>query len=538
MTLSDRMAYRQIIGCLMLNPLLFIEYTDIEPIDFDLKVARVCFVIIKKLYEQGAKKLSPIEVDQEVEKYENSAVIYKQGGGLDFLKTAYEFAELSNFKMYYNRLKKYSLLRQLQKNKYDISEYYLEDKDIDNPLQAVQIQEHFEESSLEDILNSIEKKYNIIRNDFLHGGHAQGDPAEGIEELIDSLRKMPNIGPSLEGKIFSSACRGARMGCFYLKSASTSAGKTRTAVFDACHLAYPKRWSHEKQCFIEEINASGEYREPRKVLFIVTEMDKEELQTIMLAYLSGVNENNILTGKYDLGEYSRVRYAAKIMKEYSGYFIIEEISEPNLTNVEATIKKYATVDGIKYCFFDYIHTTASLVGQFTKNNLREDVVLMLLANQLKQLAKDYNIFISSATQVNAGAMMDDGEFKNETCIRGAKSVADKADIGTIMMRVSDKTWNSLLPGLRQAARMGLIEAKYVEDSNYRPTHIIDVYKMRRGQYKNVRIWINLNLGNGQRTDLFMTTADNQPISYGLDLFSSATEEMLANWMQELGESND
>ena len=107
-----------------------------------------------------------------------------------------------------------------------------------------------------------------------------------------------------------------------------------------------------------------------------------------------------------------------------------------------------------------------------------------------------------------------------------------------MMRVSDKTWNSLLPGLRQAARMGLIEAKYVEDSNYRPTHIIDVYKMRRGQYKNVRIWINLNLGNGQRTDLFMTTADNQPISYGLDLFSSATEEMLANWMQELGESND
>ena len=53
------------------------------------------------------------------------------------------------------------------------------------------------------------------------------------------------------------------------------------------------------------------------------------------------------------------------------------------------IRKYATVDDIKYVFFDYIHTTASLVEQFTRNNLREDVVLMLLANQLKQLAKDY-----------------------------------------------------------------------------------------------------------------------------------------------------
>ena len=173
----------------MQNPLLFLEYPDIDPSDFDLKVARVCFIIIKKLYEQGAEKLTPIEIDQEVEKYENSAIIYKKDGGLDFLKTAYEFAELSNFKLYYARLKKYSLLRRLKKEKYDISEFYLEDKDINNPLQAVEIQEHLEQSSLEDILNSIESKYNIIRNDFLNGGRTKGDPAEGIFNLIDELQK-------------------------------------------------------------------------------------------------------------------------------------------------------------------------------------------------------------------------------------------------------------------------------------------------------------------------------------------------------------
>lgn len=60
-----------------------------------------------------------------------------------------------------------------------------------------------------------------------------------------------------------------------------------------------------------------------------------------------------------------------------------------------------------------------MMNQFAKNNLREDSILMMMANQLKQLAKDYNLFIFSATQVNAGAMMDDGEFKNETCIRGS-----------------------------------------------------------------------------------------------------------------------
>ena len=91
-------------------------------------------------------------------------------------------------------------------------------------------------------------------------------------------------------------------------------------------------------------------RQPRKVLFIVTEMDIEEIQTIMLAYLSGVDEAHILTGKYEVGELNRVKFAATLIEKYKGYFLVEEISEPNLTNVEATIKKYATIDGVKYVF--------------------------------------------------------------------------------------------------------------------------------------------------------------------------------------------
>ena len=519
----------------MHNPLLLLEYQDISPIDFDIKVAKICFTIIKKLYNEGIQTLTPIEIDQEVERHENSAIIYKQENGLDYLKTAYEFAGLSNFDFYYKRLKKFSLLRRLQREKYDISAFYIDDKDVDDPLKEQEIRERCDNASLEDILNSVESKYNIIRSDFLNGGKKKSDPAEGIYQLIENLKEKPNIGPSLEGKIFSSACRGAREGCFFLKSASTNAGKTRTSVFDACRLAYPTRWSHEQQTFIEEVDGStGEFIEPQKVLFIVTEMDKEELQTIILAYLSGVDEDIILRGRYDnaFGEETRVKYAAHIMQKYSGYFIIEEISDPNLVNVEATIKKYATIEEVKYVFFDYIHTTASMMSQFSKNGLREDVVLMLMANQLKQIAKDYNVFIFSATQVNAMAMMDDGNFKNEACIRGSKAVADKADMGYVMTRVSDKTWNSLLPTLRIAARDGRIEAKYLEDEHWKPTHILDIYKMRRGRYKNVRIWTHIHLGTGERQDLFMTTADNQPIPID-NLFTVEIEKPIINWREEL-----
>lgn len=199
MTLSDTMAYRQVIGCLMLNPLLFLQYQDINPIDFDLKVARICFINIRKLYEEGAKQLTPIEVDTEIDKHPNSAATYRRDNGLDFLKNAYEFADINNFDLYYKRIKKLSLLRRLQKDKYDISEFYIDDKDIDDPLKALEIQERCDKASLEQILNAVESKYSVIRNDFLNGGHAQGDPAEGIFTLIDELQKTPNIGPSLEG---------------------------------------------------------------------------------------------------------------------------------------------------------------------------------------------------------------------------------------------------------------------------------------------------------------------------------------------------
>ena len=525
MTLSDNMAYRQVIGCLMYKPLLFLEYPDIQPQDFDFKPAKVCLFAIKKLYEAGATVLTPLEVDQEIERSGAAAAqAYKAENGLNFLKEAYEYAQEGNFDMYYKRLKKYSLLRKLQKAHYDISKYYIADKDVKDPALEAELIDRLEKASLSDILNSVEKDYSEIRNEFLNGGKSQGDPAEGLTNLIEALRTSPSIGPSLEGKIFSSVCRGAREGCFFLKSSSTSGGKSRTSIFDACHLAYPKRWSHEKNAFIEEIQADGTPREPRKVLFIVTEMDKEELQTIMLAYLSGVDEDKILTGNYALGELTRVHAAAKIIEEYSGYFIIEEISDPNLQNVEATIRKYATVDEVKYVFFDYIHSTASMINQFSRNNVREDVILMMMANQLKQLAKDYGLFIFSATQVNSLAMGDDEmNFKDEKSIRGAKAIADKADMGYVMTRVSEKGWQQIVPTLKVAVREKTIDQSIIDNP---PTHVLDIYKMRRGRYKMIRIWCRIHLGTGERKDLFITNAMNQPLDEPLDLFSSASERVI------------
>ena len=522
MTLTDTASYRQIIGCLMHNPLLFLEFPDIQLTDFDIEVPKICLLAIKRLYQGGARELLPMEVDQEVMRGSAGVVqSYTSNGGLEFLKYSYEYAQPQNFEAYYKRFKKYSLLRALRAAHYDISKYYIEDKDIKDPSLENELIQRIDEATLEDILNDVEKDYSEIRNKYLNGDQSNSDPAEGLHQLLESLRTSPNVGVSLEGDIFNTACRGARKGCFYLKSSSTSGGKSRTSVFDACHIAYPKRWSHTQNKFIEIRDSSGKIVEPQKVLFIVTEMDKEELQTIMLAYLSGVDEDHILRNDYELGEETRVRQAAHIIEEYSGYFLIETISDPNLQNVESTIKKYAIVNNVEYVFFDYIHSTASMINQFSKNNVREDVILMMMANQLKQLAHDYGIFIFSATQVNALAMGDDEmQFKDEKSIRGAKAIADKADIGYVMTKVSEKGWNSVKATLEQAVRENSLPPSVLEE---RPSHVLDIYKMRRGRYKMVRIWTYLHLGTGERKDLFMTTASNGPLGEGFRITYNTTE---------------
>ena len=533
MKLVDNLAVKQIIGGLMHNTLLLLEYTDITRDDFESKVARVCFGSIENLYKQGATTITVLELEDEILKLEGvAAAIYKEGDGLRFLKVCYEIAELSNFDLYYKRLKKLSLLICLQKAHYDISDYFKEDKDIKNPLEEAEIKQRFDDATLEDILNNVENKYAEIRNNYLNGGKKKGDVADGIFELIEDFRKNPDNGPMLEGDLYSYVVRGARKGKFYLKSSSSGTGKTRTYVFDACRLAYPIRYSNEKATFIREISSDWKPIKPRKVLFIVTEMDKSEIQTMILAYLSGVNEEHIITNKYDLGELERVSFAATIMKKYSGYFIVEEISDPNLVNVEATIKKYAMIDKVKYVAFDYIHTTNSLMNQFSRSGLREDVALMLLSNQLKQLAKDYNLFILSATQVNMNAMDNDGNFKNEMSIRGSKAVSDKCDVGLVMTRVTDKLWENLIGDFRKSAREGYIQSEYLENRENRPTHILDVYKNRRGRLKDIRIWTRLNLGTGERKDLFITNADNYPIMIPDDTLYKTNTEII-NWRDML-----
>ena len=142
------------------------------------------------------------------------------------------------------------------------------------------------------------------------------------------------------GPLVNTVTRGARLKKFYLRSAPTGVGKSRTMVADACNIGCNRIYD-ENFGWIKNGVA-----EP--TLYITTEQEKEEIQTMMLAFLACVNEDHILNGKYEGDEEKRVREAARILSESPIY--IEVLPDFSLQDVEDRIKRNIRDHDVKYVF--------------------------------------------------------------------------------------------------------------------------------------------------------------------------------------------
>lgn len=115
---------------------------------------------------------------------------------------------------------------------------------------------------------------------------------------------------------------------------------TRSMIADACNIACANIYDTQYG-WID--NGKG-----FPTLFITTEQSKDEIQTMMLAFLSAVNEEHITMGKYEEGERDRVMQAAQILKNSPLY--IEELPEFNLQDVENAIKRNIRENHVLYVF--------------------------------------------------------------------------------------------------------------------------------------------------------------------------------------------
>lgn len=212
----------------------------------------------------------------------------------------------------------------------------------------------------------------------------------------------------------------------------------------------------------------------------------------MLAFISNVNEDHILNGEYEGDEEERVRKAAEILSKAPLY--VEELPDFSLQDVENKIKKNIRDHDVKYVFHDYIHTSLKILEEITKRSggikLREDNILFMLSTRLKDICNQYGVFIMSATQLNGDYQTS--ETPDQNLLRGAKSIADKIDLGMILLGVKEEDLTKLEP---------ILNTNIFE----KPTIKLSIYKNRRGRYKGIYLWCKADLGCCRIQPMFATT---------------------------------
>ena len=480
----------------------------LEPGDFTQQLDKFIFSAIYNLYVNGAEKIHAADVDNYLQQNSLAKQLMEKENGLSLLQDCEIESEVSNFNYYYNKLKKFNLIRELQLSKDDIDEIYCED--ILNERYA-EINNRFERMQAVDVVNMLKSKIANIENRYVLNNIAEESrPSDFIRQRVKEWKEKPEIGCMLQGEIFNTITRGGRKGKLYIRSAGSGVGKTRSMVGDACHIAYPIRFDPKVGKWVSTGSCE-------KVLYVMTEQDTEEIDTMIMAYLTGYNEDIFTYGTFDEND-PRIQTAMDIMERYADNMNYAKVSDPCSSVIKNLFRRRNLQDGIENFFYDYIFSSPAMLDEYRDLKIREDVALRMFTTTLKNLAVELNAFILTSTQLSND---DDpkGGFKDFRNVQGSKAIVNLADFACIMSRPSIEEINQV--------------AEFKKSFGFTPNLVTDVYKNRRGRWNMVRIWSVHDLGTCRKHDLFITTANMKSVDNFIIVDFTAYEDETLKELEKL-----
>lgn len=487
----NKQAIREILGSLLQDPSLIREYKIVQN-DFPETFHKLIFAAINNLYKNGAEVIDAVAIDEYLSHYETQYQVFTKNEGINFLEKVQEMALQSNFKYYYDQLKKFSLLRSYAENGIDVSEFF--DPDEIDPVTIEAQRKLLDEYSLQDIINHYKKKQLKIIAPFISTeGRDSKKAGVGGHEQKEKWKQDTAWGIGYSSAYLTTALHGVRKRRFNVKSAGTGVGKTRSSIADIGYACSPYYYDKSLGKWCE--NPNGTYN---GALYIGTEMELlEEIDPILWAYIADVPQDHIEFNMYEEGEEQRVDKAIDIL-EHEANIWFEYVPEYDANTLEEVIEQHKLDHNIEYVWFDYISSTVELNSEYASESkvkmvVREDQVLANLSKKLKNFTRKFDVSIDSFTQVT-------GDFKNEanrdqTIVRGAKSIIDKADGAMIAMPPTEKELKKVEPITRELLNKPA------------PNLVYSLYKNRGGKWNKIKIWLYIDYSTMRVHDLFVTDYD-------------------------------
>lgn len=483
---------RLLLGCLFQQPTLLmtgkypVKVEDFEPVLFH----KYMFKCVLKLLKKGANIIDIISVGELISSYPEVKEVLEDNEYDDFIETTTSLANLENIEVYFNNVRKFTILREFEKDGISIDEIYDSSKACTNKL---------DEMNIEGILNYFEAKVVDKKKRFsINNDSEEMWAGEDFDIVLEEFEEEPALGANFSCPYQTAISRGWQKGHLVMRSSSSGGGKTTSVIGDLCNISVTKKWDFKKGCYMKNEN-----KVTNASFYIHTEMTSEkEIQPKFISWISGIEYNKILDGNYDKETKERLLEAGRILKESK----IKLIYMPHFTVplLRTTIKNLCLNEGCDYGVFDYIEDN-QIVGAVMKQEtglpIRQDMILFNITSALQNISEENNCGMYTMTQLNGNEKTN--EIIDENCLFGGKSQKNKIVYGEIILELRKK----------ELEIVDLFIQKKGFEIKKKPNRIKHVYKARFGKYGNhIKIWQYLDGGTGRCESLFCTDAYNNPIN--------------------------
>lgn len=187
----------------------------------------------------------------------------------------------------------------------------------------------------------------------------------------------------------------------------------------------------------------------------------------------------------------------------------------NIKKIREEVAHYKKECNIEYVGLDYMLLNNALVKEFVEQRgkgvaMRGDEVLLELSKSMKDICKEFNIGMITATQVNAD--IKDFHNRDYQVIRGGKGISDKATGGSISMPITEQELKLVEPYINKLKERGKF------GNHMLPNFVETIYKSRFSEFpKECKVFSHYNLGTMRKTEMFVTDRNFKPIDVPIHL---------------------
>jgi len=432
-----------LVGSFYKNPDLYVSWGQYirSKYDFDDEATRFYYDCFELMYKTFTQSFDETKVNTFMSQDKDRLKIYKKFGAYKTITQWMSLADVEDFKNYFNIVKKYSLVREYQRNGY--------------PVQKILQHKRFNEWSAQDIYKMIRAKADKIHTVIL-ANEESVVLNENVEQTINGFIFKPQMGLEIPWRQINEMFRGCRLGKVVFSGYLSNEGKTRNLMKLLAYIALVKN---------------------EKFLLLSNEMDEEDLRSALITTvvnnkefkeLHGIDiikpEKEIVLGLYkdDNGKFitrscdkhgnfieSEEDYIKRIFKNSNEYRKIIEIGkwidskkdkqiffkdvgmDYSNTTLEFEYRKHNIIYGVKYAGYDTLKGFGSDDWQSVKQT----------ATKLKEIMKELKMFLWAVFQLTDDTVWTDIFELSSNNIANAKQIKHIADMLIIGKRIPKEDYN-------------------------------------------------------------------------------------------------